>query len=439
MLKNRLDFKLINLAIWVFIFYLIYKTGDLWMGFVSKFINIIAPFLFAFIIAYALHPIVKYLESKRIPRPLSIAIVIISLLGIVTLICVLAFPLLFGQLTNLFNSIILFIKDLSNNLNVDLGTLQSGLSDGFNSVVVSISKYISNGAINVIGVSVGLLSSILICLSSMVYFLIDMDSIRKRFKKFIRVRSMKIFNYIKMIDSEMKNYLIGFLKVVVINLFEYSLAYLIIGHPNALLLGFLASVASLIPYFGGIFVNIIAGITAFVVSPALFIRTLITFIVLSILDGQVINPFIYGKSNKVHPIVTILSVFAGGILFGVVGIIISLPVAIIIVSTFKYYEYEITDKIEVNYSMYSHDNRSLDMSEDEDSITISSDYDLNGCAYILVKGGTIINKGSIKNFISSGAIIYPSVTFDKKNPPSEIYLMDPNPRADTKQWLIYKS
>ena len=100
---------------------------------------------------------------------------------------------------------------------------------------------------------------------------------------------------------------------------------------------------------------------------------------------------------------------------------------------------EIIDKIEVNNSMYFYGNRSLDMSEDEDSITISSDYDLNGCAYILVKGGTIINKGSIKNFISSGAIIYPSVKFDKKNPPSEVYLMDPNPRADTKQWLIYKS
>lgn len=100
---------------------------------------------------------------------------------------------------------------------------------------------------------------------------------------------------------------------------------------------------------------------------------------------------------------------------------------------------EIIDKIEVNYSMYSHNNRSLDMSEDEDTITISSDYDLNGCAYILVKGGAIINKKSIKNIIPIGAIIYPSVTFDKKNPPSEIYLMDPNPRADTKQWLIYKS
>jgi hypothetical protein len=73
------------------------------------------------------------------------------------------------------------------------------------------------------------------------------------------------------------------------------------------------------------------------------------------------------------------------------------------------------------------------------SITISSDYDLNGCAYILVKGGSIVNKKAIKNEISSGIIIYPSVTFNKNNPPSEIYLVDPNPRADTKQWLIYKS
>lgn len=100
---------------------------------------------------------------------------------------------------------------------------------------------------------------------------------------------------------------------------------------------------------------------------------------------------------------------------------------------------EIVEKIEVGYSMYFHDKRSLVMSEDEEKITITSDYDLNGCAYILVKGGAVVNKKYIKNVVPSGAIIYPSVTFDKKNPPSEIYLIDPNPRADTKQWLIYKS
>lgn len=346
MLKNKLDFKLINLAIWVFIFYLIYKSGNLWISFLGKFISIIAPFFFAFVIAYALHPLVKFLEEKKIPKAVAISIVIILLLAILIIIGVLAFPLLFGQLTNLFNSIILFVKDLGKNLNIDLGSLQSSLSEGFNSVVVSLGKYISDGAINVIGVSLGLISAILISLSAMVYFLIDMQKIRFGLKKFLLKHSKKTFNYVRRIDYEMKNYLTGFMKIVVINLFEYSLAYLVIGHQNALLLGFLASIASLIPYFGGIFVNVIALITAFTVSPALFIKTIIVVIVLSVLDGQVINPLIYGKTNKLHPIVTILSVFAGGILFGVTGIILALPLAIIIVSTYKYYEEDISDKIE---------------------------------------------------------------------------------------------
>ncbi len=100
---------------------------------------------------------------------------------------------------------------------------------------------------------------------------------------------------------------------------------------------------------------------------------------------------------------------------------------------------EIISKIEVDYRMYSHENRQLKMIDNEDVISITSDYDINGCAYLLVKGGKIKNKELIKNRTTSGIIMYPSVVFDKHNPPSEVYLIDPNPRADTKEWLIYKS
>ena len=75
----------------------------------------------------------------------------------------------------------------------------------------------------------------------------------------------------------------------------------------------------------------------------------------------------------------------------------------------------------------------------EDVISITSNYDIDGCAYLLVKGGEIKNQKLIKNRTASGIIMYPSVVFDKHNPPSEVYLIDPNPRADTKEWLIYKS
>lgn len=100
---------------------------------------------------------------------------------------------------------------------------------------------------------------------------------------------------------------------------------------------------------------------------------------------------------------------------------------------------EIVSKIEVDHRMYSHKNRQLVMTDSEKVISIYSNYDVNGCAYLLVKGGMIKNKEFIKNRTASGIIMYPSVVFDKNNPPSEVYLIDPNPRADTKEWLIYKS
>ena len=144
----------------------------------------------------------------------------------------------------------------------------------------------------------------------------------------------------------MKNYLSGFVKLMIISLFEYAIIYAIIGHPNALLLGFLAMISQLIPYFGGIITNIIAAITALVVSPMLLIKTVITFAILSIVDGNIISPLVYGKTNNVKPVVVILSISAGGILFGITGIIASFPIAIILIATYKFYKEDILEQIE---------------------------------------------------------------------------------------------
>jgi predicted PurR-regulated permease PerM len=144
----------------------------------------------------------------------------------------------------------------------------------------------------------------------------------------------------------MKNYLIGIMKVMLITVVEYSLAYLIIGHPNAILLGVLAMIGVLIPYFGGMLTNVVAAVTAFVISPALFVRTVITFAVLSMVDGYIINPLVYGKSNNVHPLIVIMSVFVGGKLLGIFGIMISFPLAVIILSTIKFFKEDINEKFE---------------------------------------------------------------------------------------------
>lgn len=345
-MKNKLDYKLINLAIIALIAFLVYQTGNLWLGLVSKVLKIFLPFFFAFVLAYALHPILRYLQKKKIPKGFAVMIIILGVFGLLAIIFGLAVPLLFNQLSSLFSNITAFLKQVSVNYDLNTGPLQVSLTNSFDSIILSMGKYVSNGAVNIIGLSLGYIAMFFIVFSSAIYFLVDFDEIRAGFKKYLLKKSKRSFNYFRALDREMKSYLTGFLKIIFITFFQYTLVFLIIGHPNALLLGFLAALANLIPYFGGIMINIVAVITAFVISPALFARTLIAFFVLSLVDGYVINPMVYGNTNKIHPLLVIVSVFAGGVLFGITGIIIALPLAIIIITTLKFFKEDINDKIE---------------------------------------------------------------------------------------------
>lgn len=346
MLKNKLDYKLINIALVVLIVFLLYMTGNLWIGITNKIFKIVLPFLFAFALAYALYPFLQKMIDKKIPKWLGITIIVFVILGLATLVIYLVATVLIGQLSSLFSNVLKFINSLQkSDFDFNLVGIENTLADTFKTVLNNVSKYVSDGAINIIDTSLGLLSKILIIFASFIYFLIDMDKIREEVKFFFKKRTKKTYEYVRKLDKEMKNYLSGLVQVMFITLIEYTLAYTIIGHPNAILLGFLACVATLIPYFGGIGVNIIAAITAFVVSPALLIRTIITFGILSSLDSYVINPTVYGKTNSIHPLLTIIALFAGGIIFGIMGIFISFPLTIITVTTYKYFKEDIARNI----------------------------------------------------------------------------------------------
>ncbi|MBR3897847.1 MAG: AI-2E family transporter [Bacilli bacterium] len=341
MLKNKLDYKVVNTLLVIIGVYLIIQTKDFWISVISMIYKIGMPFLIAFAIAYALYPIVEKLMRKNIPKALAVMIVLLIVAAILVLMVLLAAPLLFDQARSLFNGIVAFLKELSLDYNINFKDIQDTLSSNFNSILETIGTYVSNGAISVISISLEYLSKFFIIATAFVYFLIDMDRIRAFTKKYFRTKSDKIYYYVKTLDDEMQSYLSGFIKIVIISFFEYSIIYTIIGHPNAILLGGFASFGNLIPYFGGIITNIIAAITAFVISPELFIKTCIVFMIFSFVDGNVINPLIYGKTNKIHPLVVIISVFAGGILFGVLGIAFALPVSILIVATLKYFKDDI--------------------------------------------------------------------------------------------------
>ncbi len=347
MLNKKLNYKLVNCALIMVIIFLIYKTGSLWFGIVNKLGNLILPFALAFAIAYVLYPLLKFLENKKLSKGLALAVVISTIVGLIVVVCILVGPSLFNQLRNLFNSIITFLKNISSDNSVNLDGVEATLSNVFNNIIVNLGKVVSDGLFNVIGSSISILSTLFISFASSIYFLVDMENIRHKVSKlFNKKKTRKFYKYLKKLDEEMMKYLSGFIKIMFISFIEYSIVFTLIGHPDALLLAFIAMLAPLIPYFGGIINNLIAIIVASTVSPALLIRTIIASFLLTTFDGNVTGPIVYGKTNQIKPILVIMSVFIFGALFGIPGIVVSMPATIFIVTTFRFFEEDLKEKLE---------------------------------------------------------------------------------------------
>ncbi len=345
--KDKIDFKLVNMAIITFIIFLIYQMKGFWGNFLWKISLIIMPFILAFIIAYAFYPLLKFLRKKGVPKVLSIIFIVLIFISLFSLVAILIIPLLTVQLSNLFNKIIFFIKEIASKHNLEIGPLQEGLTSTFNSVLFSLSSYVSGGAINFINLSLNFIVNFLIVFSVSIYFLIDMEKMSNFVKGHLKKRNPRTYLYCTMLDQEMKSYILGMMKIVCITFFEYTIAYSIVGHPYALLLGLLTALCNLIPFFGAMCINAIAAITAAVSFPfpSLLIKTLIAIAIISIADTYVINPNVFKRTNRVHPIIVILAVFGGGYFFGILGIFLSIPVAIFIMTTYKFYKIDIHTKI----------------------------------------------------------------------------------------------
>jgi predicted PurR-regulated permease PerM len=110
-----------------------------------------------------------------------------------------------------------------------------------------------------------------------------------------------------------------------------------VGVPNALPLGVIAGLGHLIPYFG----PVIGGIPAIIVSivqhgdlsqvPLILLVVLITYT----FDNGFVQPYVFGKSVDMHPIVIILLIISGGTLFGLMGMLLAVPVATVIKTFYK--------------------------------------------------------------------------------------------------------
>lgn len=341
MYKNRINYKLLNFLILMGLLYICVTNIGTWFQIFSKIVSVCLPFIIAFAIAYALHPLEKKLEEKGVRKSLAITfLVVMTLLIIVALIAV-TLPLIYQQLISFTSSFGSVIDEVSRKFNLDLSNFESTAQDSLNQLIGSLGNILQKGTIDVVGKTVSILGQSVIVLVVTIYFLSYMDKIRHTVKKFLKSFENRSYDYVKALDVEISNYLKGLGLFMVIQFFEYSIVFFIAGHPNWLLFGILASLTTVIPYFGGLITNILALITASAISSKVFFATLIICLIFPQLDGYLISPKVYGKTNNVNPLVTIMVVSVGGTLGGMLGIVVALPIYILISSSYRFFKKDI--------------------------------------------------------------------------------------------------
>ena len=102
------------------------------------------------------------------------------------------------------------------------------------------------------------------------------------------------------------------------------------------MLSILLGLTNIIPYFGPIIGAIPAVIIAYASSPSLAIYVVITIFAVQVIESNFLSPYIMGKNIKIHPIAIIFALLLGGELFGVLGMILAVPVLAILKVIFKH-------------------------------------------------------------------------------------------------------
>ena len=304
--------------------------------------RVLTPFFIAFALAYLLDPVTDRLESFKISRTFAVLVLMAGVFSLVTGIGLLIFPLLKLQAEHLVSNLPNYIAIIQEWMYPLLGVvgepekIQGILNRELLKVGELPLKVISSITSILWGSVAGLFSFILLLANLVIipvvmfYLLRDYDLINKKMLSFVPARSREqVLSLIKEIDGVLAGFVRGQLMVGLIMAGLYSIGLFFCGTPMSLFIGLLAGLASLVPYLGLVFGFVPAAILTFMQTQdwVLVFGVVGVFAVVQGLEGMIITPRIVGEKIGLHPVAIILAVLLGAEFFGLVGVIVSVPVA----------------------------------------------------------------------------------------------------------------
>lgn len=297
-------------------------------------LDILLMLFAAIIISAALEPVANYLQRYRLPRTASVILVYLALLlllaGTTTLLIeplteqitqlALATPQLVGDLAHILS----FIPQLDRE--AVAGSLQEGL--------LQLGQNLANVSVNVVAQTRSIFSSIFSVLFVFIlafYLVVEKDAL----KKFARLVTPHdhlpyIEQAIERAQRSIGRWVLAQLTLAVIVGCAVGVILWIMGIKYALVLGLLSGIFEIIPVIGPI-VAAVPGVLVGISQSWIYgLAALVMYIVVQQLENQWLVPTIMRRAIGLNPLVTIVAILLGARLYGIAGVILSIPLATIV-------------------------------------------------------------------------------------------------------------
>lgn len=304
--------------------------------------SVLIPLFFAVMISFLLYPLALTLEQKaKMSRSTAAFVSVFAFVAVVSLFIyiitlqVIKFshdiPLLQKNLTAWMQNIQNWITreyQLDSTQQVDY------LSDTINSMLTSASASLGGIFLQISGIVFWI---IIVFIYS--YFILHHRRLLLRFMMalFPEQDKFKVRHVIFETRGVTNGYLIGLLIEFVVVAIANCAALWLLGVKYALLLGLIAAVLNLVPYLGIIIGTALVFLVTMVHgTPPLALQAAALLFFLHILDANILFPKVVGNKVKMNALITIVSVLIGGVLWGVAGMFLSIPVSAMLKIVFEH-------------------------------------------------------------------------------------------------------
>ncbi len=303
---------------------------------------ILLPFVAGAVLAYALDPVANWLEKRGVNRGVAALLVVVVIAILFVAVFVLIVPVLINQLADFLQQLPSLIgrlqtvlgpwleSDWARYLGIDAASLRTSLTGFFAngaSILQTLLSSLLTGGRTVIDIA-----SLFFVTPFVVFYLLrDWHRMTGWVDGLLpRDYADEIRQLARAMDKKVAAFVRGqMLSGTVLGIF-YAAGLVAIGLNYGLLVGLAAGILSFIPYLGfasGFIASIVIAIVQFWPDWIWLAATVAVFMAGQVLEGYVLQPYLIGTRVGLHPVWLLFALFAFGLLFGFLGLLVAIPAA----------------------------------------------------------------------------------------------------------------